>query len=131
MRILGLLLSFLPAIIIMGVFTWEVACSGSSMPPQYVPSTLKYHVTYYVLPSAIGYTAGFIVNGASGNFGYSAGDIINIYGANATKIVDVTIPFVYEDTRDFDEICTTIPESYGFLYNWKFIFLNRLLQETL
>jgi len=60
-RILGLLLSFLPAIIIMGAFTWEVACSNSSMPPQYVPSTLKYHVTYYVLPSAIGYTASFIV----------------------------------------------------------------------
>jgi len=79
-----------------------------------------------VLPSKVyiddpAYENGLIVNGTSGSFTPSAGDVIQIYGANATKIIGVTIPFVYEDNRDFDEICTTIPESYGFLYNWKFI----------
>jgi len=67
------------------------------------------------------YENGLIVNGTSGQFTPSAGDIIQIYGANATKIVDVTIPFVYEDTRDFDEICTAIAECYGLQYEWKFI----------
>ena len=79
-----------------------------------------------VLPSKVYiddpfYENGLIVNGTGGSFTPDAGDIIQIYGANATKIVDVTIPFVMEDSRDFEEICTTIPESYGFLYTWKFI----------
>ena len=67
------------------------------------------------------YENGLIVNGTSGQFTPSAGDIIQIYGANATKIVGVTIPFVYEDIRDFDEICTALAECYGFQYEWKFI----------
>jgi len=79
-----------------------------------------------VLPSKVYiddpfYENGLIVNGTSGDFTPQAGDVIQVYGANATKIVGVTIPFVMEDQRDFEEICTTIPESYGFLYEWKFI----------
>jgi len=79
-----------------------------------------------VLPSKVyiddpAYTNGLIVNGTSVDFTSQAGDVIQLYGANATKIVGVTIPFVMEDSRDFDESCTTIPESYGFLYDWKFI----------
>jgi len=59
-RILGLLLSFLPAMVIMGAFTLEIVYSNKPIPPSYISSTIKYHVTYYVLPSVIGYTAGFI-----------------------------------------------------------------------
>ena len=80
----------------------------------------------FLVPSKIyiddpSYENGLIVNGTSGQFTPSAGDIIQVYGANATKIVDVTIPFVYEDNRDFDQICTAIAECYGFQYEWKFI----------
>ena len=39
---------------------------------------------------------GLTVNGTSGQFPPEAGDVINIYGANAEKIVDVAIPFEYE-----------------------------------
>ena len=79
-----------------------------------------------VLPSKVyiddpAYTDGLIVNGTSGQFTPSAGDVLQIYGANASKVIDVTIPFVYEDTRDFDEICTALAECYGFQYEWKFI----------
>ena len=64
---------------------------------------------------------GLVVNGTSGNFPYSAGDIIQIYGANASKIVSLSIPFVYEDDRPIEERVTTIPQSYGFQYEWRFV----------
>jgi len=51
-----------------------------------------------VLPSKVyiddpSYTNGLVVNGTSGAFTPSAGEIINVYGANCTKIVGVTIPW--------------------------------------
>lgn len=67
------------------------------------------------------YEDGFIINGTSGQFTPSAGDVLQVYGANATKIVGVTIPFVYEDTRPIEERVTTIPQSYGFQYEWRFV----------
>ena len=68
-----------------------------------------------------GSQSGLVVNGTSGNFPYSAGDIIQIYGANASKITSVSIPFVYEDDRSVEERVTTIPQSYGFQYEWRFV----------
>ena len=65
-----------------------------------------------------GTTKSLVINGTSGSLPYSAGDVLNIYGANATKIVDVTVPFVLED-EDYE--ITTIPSSNGFQYKWKFI----------
>ncbi len=43
-----------------------------------------------------GTTDGLLLNGVSGQFPPTAGDVINIYGATAKKIVGVTIPFEYE-----------------------------------
>jgi len=55
---------------------------------------------------------GLIVNGTSGNFGYSAGDIINVYGANATKIVGVTIPWQIEVTPEIDKDLDNLRMQY-------------------
>jgi len=57
-----------------------------------------------------------IVNGTSGNFGYSAGDIIQIYGANATKIVGVTLPWMVEVTPEIDKD----PDNLRMQYTWEF-----------
>jgi len=56
-----------------------------------------------------------VINGTSGNFGYSAGDIINIYGANATKIVGVTIPWQVEVTPEIDKD----PDNLRMQYTWE------------
>ena len=68
-----------------------------------------------------GTETGLAVNGTSGQFPPSAGDVIQIYGANATKISSVSIPFQMEDTRPIEERVTTIPQSYGFQYEWRFV----------
>ena len=57
-RILGLLLAFFPAITIVSVFLADIASSPREL--SYVLSTVSYHFTFYVLPSAIGYVAGFL-----------------------------------------------------------------------
>ena len=75
-RVLGLLLSFLPAIIIVGAFMLELTFSpqpyqdqsyiSSTLTYHYtyyilpISSTLTYHYTYYILPSVIGYVIGFL-----------------------------------------------------------------------
>ena len=98
--------------------------TGSSLDST---STVKAYIRHAFIAGAKiyvddpSYTNGLIVNGTTASFTPAAGDIIQIYGANASKVIDVTIPFVYEDTRDFDQICTAIAECYGFQYEWKFI----------
>jgi len=57
-----------------------------------------------------------VINGTTGNFGYSADDIINIYGANATKITDVTIPWQWEITPEIE----TDAENLQMQYTWTF-----------
>ena len=61
---------------------------------------------------------GLILNGTSGSFPYSAGETVNIYGANATKIVGVTIPWQWEITPEIE----TDAENLQMQYTWEFTF---------
>ena len=62
------------------------------------------------------YTNGLVVNGTSGSFTSQASDIIQIYGANATKIVGVTIPWQVEVTPEIDKD----PDNLKMQYTWEF-----------
>jgi len=61
------------------------------------------------------YTNGLIVNGTSGDFTPQAGDIIQVYGANVTKIVGVTIPWQVEVTPEIDKD----PDNLRMQYTWE------------
>lgn len=63
-----------------------------------------------------GYDGGLVVNGTSGVLSTAAGDVINLYGAEAEKIVGLDIPFKYEPEP---EIATA--GSDGFTYKWEFM----------
>lgn len=62
------------------------------------------------------YENGLVINGTSGQFTPSAGDTIQIYGANATKIVGVTIPWQVEVTPEID----ADPDNLRMQYTWTF-----------
>jgi len=61
------------------------------------------------------YTNSLIVNGTVGQFTPTAGDIIQIYGANATKIACVTIPWQVEVTPEIDKD----PDNLRMQYTWE------------
>ena len=76
---------------------------------------------FFLSPSKIyiddpAYTDGLVVNGTSGQFTPQAGDIIQVYGANATKIVGVTIPWQVEVTPEIDKD----PDNLRMQYTWEF-----------
>jgi len=56
-----------------------------------------------------------ILNGTSGNFPYSAGETIQVYGANATKIVSVTIPWQVEVSPEISKD----PDNLRMQYTWE------------
>jgi len=56
-----------------------------------------------------------IVNGTSGKFTAGAGDVINVYGANCTKIMSVTIPWQVEVTPTIDKD----PDNLRMQYTWE------------
>ena len=62
-----------------------------------------------------GTSDGLVVNGTSGQFPPSAGDIVNIYGTNATKIVGVTIPWQVEVEPEIQ----TDPDNLRMQYTWE------------
>lgn len=69
-RIPGLFLAFFPAIIIVSAFLSEMMFSRKPWQDMsYVLSTLRYHLTYYVAPSVIGYVAGFFIRSLRKNDG--------------------------------------------------------------
>ena len=75
-----------------------------------------------VLPSKVyiddpAYTNGLIVNGTSEALTPQAGEVINVYGANCTKIVDITIPWQWEITPEIE----TDAENLQMQYTWTFI----------
>jgi len=61
------------------------------------------------------YENGLVVNGTSGHFTPSAGDILQIYGANVTKIVGVTIPWMAEVEPEID----ADPDNLRMQYTWE------------
>ena len=73
-----------------------------------------------VSPSKIyiddGSETGLVVNGTTGNFPYSAGDVINIYGTNASKITSVSIP--WQVTVEPEIECD--PDNLRMQYTWTF-----------
>ena len=63
-----------------------------------------------------GTSTGTAINGTTVSFPYSAGDVINVYGANATKIVGVTIPWQAEVTPEI--ACDA--DNLRLQYTWEF-----------
>lgn len=62
------------------------------------------------------YTYGILVNGTQGIFTPAGGDKINIYGANVTKIVGLTIPWQKEIEPDIE----TDADNLKMQYTWSF-----------
>mgnify|MGYP000159062479 CR=1 FL=1 len=93
--------------------------TGSTLDASTVAEAYFRHAL--VLPSKIYiddpfYENGLVVNGTSGSFTPSAGEIINIYGANATKITSVTIPWQAEITPEIQ----TDADNLQMQYTWEF-----------
>ena len=59
-----------------------------------------------------------IVNGTNANFTPAGDNIINVYGANATKIIGVTIPWEWEIIPEIE----TDAENLQMQYTWEFTF---------
>jgi len=93
--------------------------TGSSLDASSVVEAEIRHAV--VVPSKVyiddpAYTDGLIVNGTSGEFTPQAGDVIQVYGANTTKIVGVTIPWQVEMTPEIDKD----PDNLRMQYTWEF-----------
>jgi len=96
-------------------FVTDTALDSSSGCTVYIRHAVISPAKIYIDDPA--YENGLIVNGTSGDFTSQAGDIIQIYGANATKIVGVTIPWQVEVTPEIDKD----PDNLRMQYTWEWI----------
>jgi len=96
--------------------------TGSTLDSE---STLEAYIRHAIITSSKvyiddpAYENGLVVNGTSGDFTATAGDVIQLYGANCTKIVNVDIPFMISSEnalikKDY------LAEKNGFYYEWEF-----------
>jgi len=99
-------------------FRW-ILRTGATLDSQIA---LEFYVRHALLSSSKiyiddpTYTNGLVVNGTSGSITPSAGDAIQVYGANATKITSVTIPWQWEITPEIE----TDAENLQMQYTWTF-----------